>query len=49
MNDKHNNIVKDLKELLNTYLTESFANDFMKALDEDISLIANQSFDIFDY
>lgn len=46
MNDKHNNIVKDLKELLNTYLTESFAKDFMKALDEDISLIANQSFDI---
>ena len=40
MNDKHNKIIQDLKGLLNTYLTESFAKDFMKVLDEDISLIA---------
>jgi len=42
MNDKHNNIIKDLKELLNTYLTESFAKDFMKVLDEDIFLISDK-------
>jgi tetratricopeptide (TPR) repeat protein len=40
MKDKHNKIIQDLKELLNTYLTESFAKDFMKVLDEDLSLIA---------
>ncbi len=42
MNKKQNKIVKDLESLLNTYLTESFAKDFMKVLDEDISLIERQ-------
>ena len=36
MKNNNKNIVKDLRELLNTYLTASYANDFIKVLDEDI-------------
>ncbi|MDX1701708.1 MAG: hypothetical protein R3250_13865, partial [Melioribacteraceae bacterium] len=43
MNEPKNKILNNLKELLNSYLTESFAKDFMKVLDEDISLISGNN------
>ena len=43
MKNNNKNIVKDLRELLNTYLTASYANDFIKVLDEDI---LNQNYNI---
>ena len=36
MKNNNKNIVKDLSELLNTYLTPSYVKDFIKVLDEDI-------------
>ena len=42
MNNQNKSIVKDLKELLNSYLTESFAKDFIKVLNEDTSVKQNQ-------
>jgi tetratricopeptide (TPR) repeat protein len=38
MNIKNKSIVKDLKQLLSNYLTKASAKDFMKILDEDISI-----------
>ena len=43
MKEPKNKILNNLKELLNSYLTESFAKDFMKVLDEDISLISGNN------
>jgi tetratricopeptide (TPR) repeat protein len=38
MNNKNKSVIKDLKQLLNNYLTKASAKDFIKILDEDISL-----------
>ena len=38
MNKKKINIITDIKQLLNTYLNESDAKDFVRILEEDISL-----------
>lgn len=43
MNNSNNkSIVKDLKQLLNNYLTNSSAKEFIKILEEDISLLPNK-------
>ena len=42
MNNKNKNVVKDLKQLLNNYLTKASANDFIKILDEDLSINLEQ-------
>ena len=46
MNNKNKNIVKDLKQLLNNYLTKDSAKDFIKILDEEISLKVDQQLEI---
>jgi tetratricopeptide (TPR) repeat protein len=48
MSNNSKNIIKDLKGLLNNYLTESFAKDFIKVLDENVSLKPKQEPDISD-
>ena len=42
MNNKNKSIVKDLKQLLNNYLTKASAKDFIKILDEDLSINLDQ-------
>ena len=46
MNINNMKIVKELKELLKSYLTESFAEDFIKILKEDTTLLTNQDLNI---
>lgn len=46
MSNNYKSIIKDLKGLLNTYLTESFAKNFIKILDVNVSLKPNQEQDI---
>lgn len=38
MKNENQNIIKDLKNLINSYMTKASAKDFLKALDQDISL-----------
>jgi len=42
-NNNINNIVSDLKSLINNYMPEASAKDFIKVLNEDISLNANEA------